>query len=120
MISFFRVILFIYFYYLETALCDFYIREVGNPKKWIYRCIPYNSSSWVKTHVRLYDRSISRNSDKLNHFIDPYLEADGIFMIHMIANNVGNHVASDLFFELWRKHNSRYEQIINNDTCEES
>ena len=43
--------------------------------------------------------------NRLKHFLDIYLEQDGIFMIRMIANNTSDYVATDLIHHLCKKKN---------------
>ena len=54
-----------------------------------------------------------KESDKLNHFLNRYLEPDGMFMIRVIGNNSSDFVATDLIHELWKKHYSKYSNVQN-------
>jgi hypothetical protein len=51
---------------------------------------------------------MQKTSKKLAHFIDEYLEPDGLFMVRMIANNASDFVATDLIKELWKRHYKNY------------
>ncbi|CAF0715290.1 unnamed protein product [Brachionus calyciflorus] len=142
-------------YFPKVTLCDFNIREVGNPNKshkytvqcvlpinlfnqqiftgiwfwyllvlfwnviemvvWIRRCLPAKSKKWIERRVSLITKSILIKKDRLDHFIDTYLEPDGIFMIRMIANNTSDFVATDLIHQLWCQHAENYDQLFSKD-----
>lgn len=139
----------------EVTLCDFSIREVGNPNKshkytvqcvlpinlfnqqiftgiwfwylivlfwnivemgvWIRRCLPSKSRQWIKRRISLISKSILIRKKRLDHFIETYLEPDGIFMIRMIANNTSDFVATDLVHHLWCQHADNYDQCFQDD-----
>lgn len=102
---------------IEVTLCDFMIREVGNPNKshkytvqcvlpinlfnqqiftaiwfwylvvllwnvyemivWLQRSIPSRSYKWIQRRVSLINQSIKIRQNRLSHFLEYYLEADG-------------------------------------------
>ncbi len=137
------------------TLCDFRIREIGNPNKshkytvqcvlpinlfnqqiftaiwfwyilvlvwnivlgavWIRRCLPKISKRWIIRRICLINESLRSRKGRLKHFLDIYLEPDGIFMIRMIANNTSDYVATDLIHHLWCQHAENYENLFPSD-----
>jgi hypothetical protein len=88
--------------------------------KWITRCFPSRSSRWITQRIILFNSifkssEIQNSSKKLQHFIEEYLEPDGIFMIRMIANNASDFVATDLIKELWKRHYKNYKTKFINE-----
>lgn len=63
---------------------------------WIRRCLPSKANAWIARRVLLINQSIKVRKNRLKHFMETYLEPDGIFMIRMIANNTSDYVATDL------------------------
>jgi hypothetical protein len=63
--------------------------------------------------IKLFDsggeRPLLVESPKLIHFLEYYLEPDGMFLIRMIGNNSSDFVATDLIKELWKKHYLKYD-----------
>jgi hypothetical protein len=82
---------------------------------WAQRSLPSRACKWIQRRVSLINQSIKVRQNRLNHFLDHYLEADGIFMIRMIANNTSDYVATDLIHNLWCKHAENYDQLFPND-----
>lgn len=82
---------------------------------WIRRCLPSKSRQWIKRRISLISKSILIRKKRLEHFIDTYLEPDGIFMIRMIANNTSDFVATDLVHHLWCQHADNYDQCFQDD-----
>ena len=80
--------------------------------KWIWKLC--KSANWIKRRVKLFDENTRDESYRLNHFINTYLEPDGIFMLQIIANNVSDFVATDLIKQLWKKHFEKYAEILKN------
>jgi len=56
---------------------------------WFQRSLPFKANTWIKRRVDLFNEDVKQKKlvNRLRHFMDYYLEADGIFMIRMIANN---------------------------------
>lgn len=56
---------------------------------WFIRCLPFKANIWIKRRIALFNEDVKKNKAKnrLNHFINEYLEADGIFMVRIIGNN---------------------------------
>lgn len=142
-------------YFPKVTLCDFHIREVGNPNKshkytvqcvlpinlfnqqvftaiwfwymivlfwniaeffiWILRTIPSKANGWISKRVYLINNSIKVKQNRLKHFLEIYLEQDGIFMIRMIANNTSDYVATDLVHHLWCQHAENYDKLFPKD-----
>jgi hypothetical protein len=90
--------------------------------KWIYKCLPTKSSGWITRRVKLIDENIDENKDSkcLSHFINTYLEPDGIFMLQIIANNASDFVATDVIKRLWKKHIDKYQEFKNEDDGEKN
>ena len=66
----------------------------------LLRSIPSKANNWISKRVYLINQSIKVRQNRLKHFLDIYLEQDGIFMIRMIANNTSDYVATDLIHHL--------------------
>lgn len=136
----------------EVTLCDFLIREVGNPNKshkytvqcvlpinlfnqqiftaiwfwylfvlacnmfeivkWMQRAYPTKANSWIERRVQLINKTAKIGKHRLKHFLDKYLEPDGIFMIRMIGNNTSDYVATDLIQQLWCQHAESYDSMF--------
>ncbi len=59
----------------------------------------------------MINQSIKVKQNRLKHFLDIYLEQDGIFMIRMIANNTSDYVATDLIHHLCNFYLFNYHNI---------
>ena len=134
------------------TLCDFLIREVGNPNKshkytvqcvlpinlfnqqiftaiwfwylfvlacnifelikWLQRAYPSKANAWIEKRVQLIHKTAKIGKSRLKHFLDKYLEPDGIFMIRMIGNNTSDYVATDLIQQLWCQHAESYDSMF--------
>ncbi len=72
------------------------------------------ASVWAKKHVRLFEPDVDKIEfeERLDHFINTYLEPDGLWMLQIIANNASDFVATDLIKQLWFKHFEKYEKIL--------
>ncbi len=82
---------------------------------WMMRCLPKRANKWIQRRVILINQSIKVRQNRLKHFLEHYLESDGIFMIRMIANNTSDYVATDLIHNLWCQHAENYDQLFPND-----
>ena len=82
---------------------------------WVQRCLPSRANKWIQRRVGLINQSIKVRQNRLKHFLDIYLESDGIFMIRMIANNTSDYVATDLIHHLWCQHAENYDQLFPDD-----
>lgn len=47
---------------------------------WISRCLPTKSNSWITRRVQLVDENVKKDSNNLSHFINVYLEPDGMLI----------------------------------------
>ena len=56
---------------------------------WFQRSLPFKSTTWIKRRVDLFNDDVKQKklAKRLKHFMEYYLEPDGMFMIRMIANN---------------------------------
>lgn len=77
---------------------------------WIRRSVPAKANKWIERRVSLITQSATIGKHRLAHFIETYLEPDGIFMIRMIANNTSDFVATDLVHNLWCQHADNYDR----------
>ena len=81
--------------------------------RWSRRCLPIKSNHWVTQRIKLFNnneiRPLLKSSPKLTHFLDYYLEPDGIFLIRMIGNNSSDFVATDVIKEMWKLHYDLYD-----------
>ncbi len=80
--------------------------------KWANNTV--KASVWAKKHVRLFEPDVDKTEfkERLDHFINTYLEPDGLWMLQIIANNASDFVATDLIKQLWLKHFEKYEKIL--------
>ncbi len=76
------------------------------------RSIPKKKADWIKRRIRLFDQKVSLNSKIFKHFINVYLELDGLFLIRLIADNSSEFVATELSRILWNKHQKLYESLF--------
>jgi hypothetical protein len=69
-----------------------------------------NAKDWIKERVSLFNDLVGKKrlQKRLEHFLNNYLEADGIFMIRLIAANSSDYVATDLVHQLWCQHDEKY------------
>jgi innexin len=143
-------------------LCDFHIRELGNPNIshrytiecvlpinlfnqqifvflwfwyflllvwnisgffiWLSRSLPLKSTNWISRRISLSlnlskspsMQEINQQKRILDHFINVYLEPDGLFLVRLISINTNDYVATDLIHKLWIKHLSSYKNKFNN------
>ena len=133
-------------------MCDFKIREVGNPNKshrytvqcvlpinlfnqqaftfiwlwyiivlvwnivqlgvWFQKSLPLKSKKWISKRIFLMSKTLKNRKERLEHFLEHYLEPDGIFMIRMIANNTSDYVATDVIHNLWCQHAEKYDRLF--------
>lgn len=70
---------------------------------WLQKAVPSKAKKWISKRVNLINRTMSSKKIRLEHFLGKYLEADGLFMIRMIANNTSDYVATDVIHNLWCK-----------------
>ena len=70
---------------------------------WLQKAVPSKARKWISKRVNLINRTMSTKKVRLEHFLGKYLEADGLFMIRMIANNTSDYVATDVIHNLWCK-----------------
>jgi hypothetical protein len=52
---------------------------------WLQKAVPSKARKWISKRVNLINRTMSTKKIRLEHFLGKYLEADGLFMIRMIA-----------------------------------
>lgn len=97
----------IWFWYLFVLACNFF--EI---LKWLQRAYPTKAYSWILRRVQLIHKSAKIGKNRLNHFVEKYLEPDGVFMIRMIGNNTSDYVATDLIQQLWCKHADSYDSMF--------
>jgi hypothetical protein len=94
--------------------------------KWAARCFPKKSSRWITQRIKLFNENFTKRnndegqkSEKLSHFLNCYLEPDGMFMIRVIGNNSSDFVATDLIQELWKKHYKKYSSKFTDEPQDE-
>ncbi len=139
------------------TLCDFMIREIGNPNKshrytvqcvlpinlfnqqiftaiwfwylivlcwnvvnfvnWLKKTFPNNAKNFIKRRTNLFNElvNLKKVPHRFDHFIQKYLEADGIFIVRMIGNNTSDYVATDLIHQLWCQHDDHYGHMFPNE-----
>lgn len=83
--------------------------------KWMQRSYPSKANAWIERRVQLIHKSAKVGKKRLNHFLNKYLEPDGIFMIRMIGNNTSDYVATDLIQQLWCMHAESYDSLFSNE-----
>jgi len=76
---------------------------------WTRRCVPVKANRWIKRRIDLFNDNVKQKlvKNRLKHFLEYYLEPDGIFMIRMISNNASDYVATDLLHNLWCLHDEK-------------
>ena len=79
---------------------------------WIQKAVPSRARQWISKRVLLINKSMSTRKKRVEHFLNIYLEADGLFMIRMIANNTSDYVATDVIHHLWCQHAEKYDRLF--------
>jgi hypothetical protein len=60
--------------------------------QWLQKLVPRNAKKWIYKRVSYINQGVRTNGKRMDHFLDRYLEPDGIFMIRIIANNTSDYV----------------------------
>ena len=88
---------------------------------WTRRSVPVKANRWIKRRIDLFNDNVKQKlvKNRLKHFLEVYLEPDGIFMIRMISNNTSDYVATDLIHHLWCLHDDKYGHLFMNNEIHE-
>ena len=105
-----QIFIIIWFWYMLVLFWN-----IAEMFVWISRSVPSKANKWISKRVYLINQSIKVRQNRLKHFLDIYLEQDGIFMIRMIANNTSDYVATDLIHHLWCQHADNYDKLFPRD-----
>lgn len=81
---------------------------------WIKKAHPNKAKKFLKQRTNLFNENVKQKlvPKRFEHFLMKYLEADGIFILRLIGNNVSDYVATDLIENLWCQHDEKYGALF--------
>lgn len=83
---------------------------------WLFRILsPFHRQRFISRYLRVHKQAVQRDPTQgatLKNFVDDYLRRDGIFLVRMLAINVGHVMASDVVSCLWDGYRERCKTEI--------
>jgi hypothetical protein len=96
-----KLFIFVWFWFVFVA-----ILSVGNMLHWIYRALYWPAQvRYVAKQLRAFDAASSqREPGTLIRFTEDYLRRDGLFLVRLVAMNMGDVVAAEVLTSLWHNY----------------
>lgn len=102
-----KIYTFLWFYYVIVGVITIF-----NFVSWLAKMY------FVRSRLKIIRRSLKmsdsiRNYDKVlcRRFVTEYLQMDGVFLLHLIAINIGDVIANDITWKLWHHHSYECKKV---------
>ncbi len=112
-----QIFTFIWFWYFIVLIVNFYSLCV-----WTYRFLPSNRLRYISRRIEIMRQALfwrHKNTplnfeqmpdlemhdfekDLIRHFVQDYLESDGLFILRVLSSNTSDFVCTELIQELWK------------------
>ena len=107
-----KIFVIVWFWYVFIALATLF-----SLTQWIVRAVVWPAQfHYVKKHLRALDVA-DRSKGHLRKFVQYYLRRDGLFLIRIIALNIGELVAAEVLAGLWENYGPDKKLITENPEC---
>lgn len=96
-----KIFIFVWFWFVFVAIVS-----VSNMVYWIIRALHWSAQvRYVTKQLRAFDaQSSQREPGAMTRFTTDYLRRDGLFVIRLVAMNMGEIVAAEVLTSLWHNY----------------